>query len=180
MIVDEIIVTDDIKLCILCINDTQTIFDAIDQNRSFLRKWLPFVDASKTVKDTHAFVKSIVDDVERRQEVFTVWYCNRFAGLLGLKEIDYLNRKLEIGYWMIEQMCGKGIMIRSVEKLINFCFSELGMNRIQIKCGVGNIKSSAIPNSLGFSLEGVERDGEKHSSNYINLEVYSILKNEWI
>jgi len=180
MITDKIQVNQSITLKILRNGDASIIFEAMNNNRLFLRKWLPFVDATKTVSDTQAFVKSIVDDVERRQEVFTLWYNNEFAGLLGLKDIDYLNHKVEFGYWLIEKMCGKGIMSSAVEKLISFCYEELGMNRIQIKCAVGNDKSIAIPKRLGFTFEGIERAGEKHGNKYFDLEVYSLLKKEWI
>jgi ribosomal-protein-serine acetyltransferase len=180
MNITELIVNSEITLKILDLNDSKIIFDAIDQNRNHLRKWLPFVDMTRSENDTRSFVKSIVDDVERRQEVFTIWFKDDFCGLVGLKDIDYLNRKIEIGYWLIEKMTGKGIITQSVEKLIIFIFETLEMNRIQIKCGVGNQKSSSIPKRLGFILEGIERQGERHHFNFIDLEVYSLLKKEWL
>jgi len=179
MIINDISVNQTIILKVLALIDYQTIYYAIDQNRSHLRKWLPFVDFSKSSKDTLAFVKSVVDDVERRQEVFTIWVDGEFVGLIGLKDIDFLNRRVEIGYWLVERMTGKGIMSLCVEKMIEFVFDALEMNRIQIKCGVGNSKSSAIPKRIGFLLEGIERQGEKHPDKYIDLEVYSLLQKEW-
>ena len=179
MNITELIVDHNIVLKILDINDSQIIFDAIDTNRYHLRKWLPFIDATRTVNDTRAFVKSIVEDIERRQEVFTIWFNDSFCGLAGIKEIDFLNRKAEIGYWLVENATGKGIMIKSVDKVIQFVFDELEMNRIQIRCGVGNTKSSAIPKKLGFFFEGVERQGERFHTKYIDLEVYSMLKSEY-
>lgn len=180
MLVKNIVVDKNIVLKLLTLNDTERIFNAITTNRNHLRKWLPFVDATKDIKDTLAFVKSIVDDVERRQEIFIINFNDNFAGLLGLKDIDYLNRKVELGYWLVEEMTGKGIVRKSVEKIMHFCFNDLGFNRIQIKCGVGNIKSIAIPKSLGYTFEGIERQGEKHPSKYIDLEIYSFLKHESI
>jgi len=180
MNITELIVNSEITLKILDLNDSQIIFEAIDQNRSHLRKWLPFVDMTRSENDSRSFVKSIVDDVERRQEVFTIWFKDDFCGLIGLKDIDYLNRKIEIGYWLIEKMTGKGIISQSVEKIIIFIFETLEMNRIQIKCGVGNQKSSSIPKKLGFIFEGIERQGERHHFNFIDLEVYSLLKKEWL
>jgi len=179
MIVNELIVNSNIELKILTVDDSPIIYRAIDENRSHLRKWLPFVDHTKSEKDTLSFVKSIVDDVERRQEIFTIWYQNDFAGLLGMKEIDYLNRKVELGYWLIEKMTGKGIITLSVERIIVFTFEKMELNRIQIKCGVGNFLSSAVPKRLGFSLEGIEREGERHNNRFIDLEIYSLLRHEW-
>jgi ribosomal-protein-serine acetyltransferase len=180
MNITELRVNDEIILQILKLSDSQIIYEAMDQNRDHLRKWLPFVDMTRSENETLSFVKAIVDDVERRQEVFTIWYNNNFCGLVGLKDFDYLNRKVEIGYWLIEKMTGKGIITQSVEKLVTFIFEILEMNRVQIKCGVGNQKSSFIPKRLGFFLEGIERQGEKHYLKYIDLEVYSLLKCDWL
>lgn len=180
MDLQKIIVDKSIVLKPMELDDAQIIFDAIDQNRTFLRRWLPFVDATKTVQDSRAFVKSIVDDAEWRQEVFTIWHNDDFAGLIGLKDIDYLNYKLEIGYWLIEKMTGKGIMTRAVEQLVSFCFNNMNMNRICIRCALSNITSSKIPKRLGFSLEGIERNGERYGNKYFDLEIYSLLKKEWV
>jgi ribosomal-protein-serine acetyltransferase len=180
MNITELKVNDEIILNILKISDSQTIFEAIDQNRDHLRKWLPFVDMTRSENETRSFIKSIIDDVERRQEVFTIWHNNEFSGLIGLKDFDYLNRKVEIGYWLIEKMTGKGLITLSVEKLITFIFENLDLNRVQIKCGVGNHKSSSIPKRLGFLFEGIERQGERLHFKYIDLEIYSLLKSDWL
>lgn len=176
----KIIIDKSIVLKPMGLDDTQPIFDAINGNRAFLRRWLPFIDATKSVQDTRAFVKSIVDDAEWRQEVFTIRYNNEFAGLIGLKDIDYLNLKAEIGYWLIEIMTGKGIATKSVEKLVLFCFNKMQMNRICVKCAVNNTDSSNIPKRLGFTFEGLERASERYGTRYFDLEVYSILKCEWV
>ncbi len=70
-------------------------------------------------------------------------------------------------------------MTKSVNELCNFAFTKLQINRIQIKCAVGNTPSKNIPKRLGFKLEGVERDGELLTGNvFTDLEVYSKLKND--
>jgi ribosomal-protein-serine acetyltransferase len=138
------------------------------------------VQQTSTQGDTEAFIRSILNQPgERKDEVYVVWYERQLAGLVGLKDIDYLNLKTEIGYWLVENMTGKGVMTRSVKALIEFIFQVMKMNRIQIKCGVGNRKSSTIPKRLGFVFEGVERAGEKHQNKFIDLEVYSLLKKEY-
>jgi ribosomal-protein-serine acetyltransferase len=55
----------------------------------------------------------------------------------------------------------------------------MGMNRVQIKVGVKNKKSAAVPKRLNFTFEGIERDGEYLNGVYIDLEVYSVLKRDW-
>jgi ribosomal-protein-serine acetyltransferase len=131
--------------------------------------------------DTERFVRSILEKHSaNRDEVYVVWYKHDFAGLIGFKDIDRINDKIEIGYWLIEKMTGKGIATAATRKMINLAFRNMNMNRIQIRCGVGNDKSAAIPRRLGFSFEGIERSGERHNRTYIDLEVYSLLRKEWV
>jgi len=156
------------------------IFQAIDQNREFLSPWLPFVQDTLSQDDTESFIQAITKDSNAgRDEVFVIWYNNYFAGLVSFKDTDRLNMKTEIGYWQIKSMCGKGIMTRSVKKLCHYAFEQMNMNRIQIKCAIGNTSSTAIPKRLGFVYEGIERDGEKHQLGFLDLQVFSLLKNDF-
>jgi len=165
----------------LTLTHVEVIFNAINQNRKFLQKWLPFVDFTHKVNDTERFVRSILEKpTARRDEVFVIWYQHEFAGLIGFKDPDRINDKIELGYWLIEKMTGKGIASSAVNKLVDLAFRNMEMNRVQIRCGVGNQKSAAIPLRLGFSFEGIERCGERHNHTYIDLEVYSLLKKEWV
>lgn len=178
--IEKLTIDDYLFLERLSLSHVEVIFKAIDTNRIFLRKWLPFVDFTKKIMDTERFVRSILEKpITRRDEVYVIWHKFEFAGLIGFKDPDRVNDKIEIGYWLIEKMTGKGIATRAVNKMINLAFRNMEMNRVQIRCGVGNDKSSAIPRRLGFTFEGIERSGERHNHSYIDLEVYSLLKSEW-
>ncbi|MCL6220697.1 GNAT family N-acetyltransferase [Zunongwangia pacifica] len=160
--------------------DAEAIFNTIDSQREYLGKWLPFVAYTKTLTDTQTFVDAIVNAPETKFEyVFTIQKNGEFVGLIGFKDTDRLNQKTEIGYWLSEAHQKQGIMTRSVAKLCDFAFQELGLNRIQIKCAEGNISSSKIPQSLGFKLEGIEREGEILTGNvFTDLQIYSKLKSD--
>ncbi|MFH0999692.1 MAG: GNAT family N-acetyltransferase, partial [Bacteroidota bacterium] len=125
------------------------IFSAIDSNRSYLRKWLPFVDQTRKLADTEIFIKTaIAKPASERDDIYSIWYKGEFAGLIAYKDSDRINCKTEIGYWLIEKHQGKGIMTKATSKLVDFAFRNLNMNRVQIKVAVGNQKSSAIPKRL--------------------------------
>ena len=176
---NSLVVNEQIRLERIKYTHAFQVFQAIDQNREFLSPWLPFVQQTHSQEDTEAFIQSVLSDSTTKEEIYTIWYENNFAGLIGLKDTDHLNLKAEIGYWIVEGMVGKGVVTQSVEVLVDYAFSFMKMNRIQIKCGVGNRKSAAIPKRLGFQFEGIERGGEKHFNSFIDLEVYSLLKHEW-
>jgi ribosomal-protein-serine acetyltransferase len=178
---DYLHIDDDLHLERIKKTHAGYIFDIIQRDRNYLRRWLPFVDQTRSVKDTEKYINLILSSQQRNQNaVYTVWFRGNIAGLAGFKDIDQVNHKAEIGYWLAEQMQGKGIMTNTVRKMIDFGFRNLNMNRIQIKVAVGNHKSAAIPYRLGLFFEGIERNGEFHTDRYCDLEVFSILKTEWI
>lgn len=169
-------VTENIQLMPATVKDAEDIFKGIDENRDSLRTWLPFVDHSKAVEYTRAFLESMEHTGE---QTFLIRYDNKFAGIIGLKGIDEANRKTEIGYWLIPAMEGKGIITRSCQKLIEYAFEELKLNRILIQVAVGNRKSRMVPARLGFLEEGIERDGELLVSGFTDIIRYSLLKREY-
>ena len=154
------------------------IFNTIDREREYLREWLPFVDLTKGEEDTLGFVKETIDT---GQTVFTIHESNEFIGLIGFNNMDTVNQKAEIGYWISENKQGRGIITCAVKKLLEIAFRELSLNSIRIHASTSNTKSSNIPKKLGFSLEGIMRDGEMLVDNkFTDLAIYSILKKEFI
>ena len=82
-------------------------------------------------------------------------------------------RSVEIGYWLREEQQGKGIMAAAVRTLCDLAFGEMGMRRVEIRCGTGNLPSNRIPQRLGFLRSHVEAQGEQLSDGeWIDLNVY--------
>jgi len=158
--------------------DADAIFETINSQRTYLEKWLPFVMFTKKVTDTEAFIKTVIEAPEECFEyVFTIREDARFVGLISFKETDRINGVTEIGYWLSENDQKKGIVSRSVIKLCDFAFDTLQLNKVLIKCAVGNFGSINIPKKLGFTFEGIEPDGEMLSDgNCVDLEVYCMKK----
>ncbi|QIA09839.1 GNAT family N-acetyltransferase [Draconibacterium halophilum] len=175
---EHIRVNHKIRLELINLSMADIVFQTIDHDREFLKKWLPFVNYTSKVADTKAFIESITRKDDKSDLVYTIWYNEEFAGLIGFKDTDWVNRKTELGYWLAEKMQGKGIVTACVEKLIRFAFQKQKMNRVQIKVAEKNLQSEKIPMKLGFVYEGTERQGEHHSKGYVNLRIYSKLKHE--
>ena len=56
---------------------------------------------------------------------------------------------------------------------------ELQFNRVEIRCATENTRSSAIPDRLRFTLEGVLRQVQLLHDRYVDLVVYSMLVEQW-
>lgn len=162
-------------------SDAIDIFSTIDRQREYLGRWLPFVETTKTVKDSEKFVNSIINTCEEEFElVFTIQSnVHGFIGLIGFHYTDRDNHKTEIGYWISEPFQKKGITTMAFKRLCRYAFEDLNINRIQVRCAIGNEASRRIPIKLGFSLEGIERQGEwNNGDSYRDLELYSLVRSD--
>ena len=71
-------------------------------------------------------------------------------------------------------------MTKCVQALLDYIFNYLKLHRVEIRCGIENDKSRAIPKRLGFKEEGIIRDGEYLYNHYHDLVVYGIISHEWV
>ncbi|OCA84384.1 alanine acetyltransferase [Bacillus sp. FJAT-27225] len=174
-------VDQEIELQLFLPHDGKELFNLVDRNRHHLREWLPWVDdmASHYQYETiiPMWLKQFADNNGFNAGIR---YRGQLVGCIGMHYIDWRNRHTSVGYYLAEQVQGKGIMTRSVNALLNYAFYTLGLNRVEIRCGEHNLKSRAIPERLGFTLEGKIRDGELLHGGFHDLFVYGILARDWI
>jgi ribosomal-protein-serine acetyltransferase len=170
----------DIRLGIMDEVHAQELFRLVDSNRIHLRQWLPWLDSQKNTADSLQFIR-VTRDQFRNKESMTmgVWYQDSLCGVIGYHRIDWMNRSSMIGYWISSDRQGKGIMTEACRELVDYGFSRLGLHRVEIRCAIGNQRSRAIPERLGFVNEGIARQGEWLYDRYVDLVVYSMLAPEW-
>ncbi|MFJ1261177.1 GNAT family N-acetyltransferase [Capnocytophaga canis] len=178
----KLIINEKLYLELVQLSDAEIIFSTIDTQRKYLGEWLPFVSFIKNVADEENFIKSALETMEQTKEyIFCIRKEGEFVGLISFIKTDKLNQKTEIGYWISETYQKQGIATQATKRMCEFAFKDLGMNRVQIRCAVGNLPSKNIPKRLGFTFEGVERQGERVSENvFRDLEIYSKLKEEFL
>ncbi len=173
-------VNQEIALSLLNDVDSDELFRLVDSDRARLRQWLPWVDYEESPEDSLDFIQR----AQRQYEVHEgfqlgIRYQGQIAGVVGYHTINWPNRHVEIGYWLGGSFEGKGIMTRACSALLTYAFDELMLNRVEIQCAVGNTRSRAIPRRLGFTLEGIRRKSEWLYDRFFDLELYSILAEEW-
>lgn len=170
-------ITENIKLKSASLDSVPDIFNTLNAERDYLRTWLPFVDKTLKEEDTLAFIQQALS---QENTPFCIYYRNKFAGLVGFNNMDTINKKIEIGYWLSPHYEGKGIITMSVKELLMYAFTELDMNKVLIKAGTENHKSRKVAQRLDFTLEGIEREGELLvDGQFTDLALYGILKKEF-
>lgn len=155
-------------------------FSLINANRVYLKEWLPWVDDMQTVEHFKTYIANCKELYKKGIDLgCVIIYNTTIAGRIGIHHINQQNKIGAIGYWLSENFSGKGIITRSCEAIIKYGFEVLNLNRIEIKCGTGNYKSKAVAERLNFREEGVLRQAELVNDKYIDLYLFSLLKEEW-
>ena len=158
-------------------SDAPQIFDAFSTQGNYLRQWLPIAADFNTLDDVCDYIENC--DCEGIDS-YSIVYNEQFAGHIAIKHVSYLCHIAELGYWLTKPLQGRGIMTRSIQAFVSQVLTKTAVNRLVIKCAVGNERSQQIPIRLNFKLEGIERDGEMSADGHYNdLEVFSLLKSEY-
>ena len=173
-------IDDELGLRTLCEDDAETLFRVVDGNRAHLREWLPWLDANTTSKDSLAFIQaSFRQEVDNQGCTCAVEFDGRLVGVAGYLPIRWNNKSVEIGYWLAREAVGHGIMTKCCRVLVSHAFTGYGLNRVQIPAAVGNRRSRAIPERLGFQMEGIIRDAEWLYDHFVDHAMYSMLQRDW-
>lgn len=175
-----IIVDENIKLEITSEKFATQLFDVINNNRAHLSEFLPWVENMQTVDDFRLYLQNCERLYEEKKEVsFIILLNENPVGRIGLHYLNLQNKTGAIGYWLGKNAEGKGIITKSCIQLINYGFQKLDLNRIEIKAGVKNFRSQAIPEKLNFKKEGILRQAEFLNNEFTDLFIYSMLEDEW-
>ena len=154
-------VKDNLLMRNLTTDNASEVYTVIDNNRSYLRKWLPWVDET----DSSTVVENVINKWKKQNEessdiVSGIFMNGKYIGNIGLHDINTDNKTGIIGYWLAEVFQGSGVMTDCVRSLVKYAFEILELNTISIHCAFDNCKSRAVPERLGFKETGILKNGE--------------------
>ena len=159
-------------------DDADTLFALVEANRDRLEPWMPWAPVTRSPDDVRRFIERSLAS-EHDLEGNGIWVDGMVAGATGMS-VNTLNDSGSIGYWIGREHEGKGIVTRGARRFVEVGFEELGLHRISISAAVGNARSRAVAERLGFRQEAILRGADKTSSGYLDMVVYAMLRDEWL
>ena len=101
-------------------------------------------------------------------------------GSAGVFYIDAKVRSCEFGYDLDPAYWGRGLMIEACRAILDFVFTQMGMNRVAALLMPRNLRSRAVVERLGFTQEGVMREhGVDERGELVDDVLFSLLRREW-
>jgi [ribosomal protein S5]-alanine N-acetyltransferase len=88
----------------------------------------------------------------------------KFVGTISVKNIDLVNKKADLGYWIGEQYWGRGIATECLKLIIDYAFSaELGLKQLCAYVFPENKASIRVLEKNGMNKIGVVNEYHKLS-----------------
>ncbi|MEO6050410.1 MAG: GNAT family protein [Pyrinomonadaceae bacterium] len=152
----------------------------VRENLERLKPWMPWAVDEYSVESANEFISRSLKSFANDGRLETViLFDGKIIGSLGFHDLDQVNRSAHVGYWISETYERRGIVTRCCRALIDYLFNSMKLNRVQINCNVENLRSRAVPESLGFKLEGTHRQVELLNDRFRDWAVYALLREEW-
>jgi [ribosomal protein S5]-alanine N-acetyltransferase len=86
---------------------------------------------------------------------FVITYDGSFAGQVNVSNVVHgVLRSASIGYWIDARWAGRGIVPTAVALVIDHCFTQVGLHRIEINIRPENEASLRVVSKLGLRREG--------------------------
>ncbi|WP_162795455.1 GNAT family N-acetyltransferase [Nonomuraea lactucae] len=95
----------------------------------------------------------------------------RFAVNLDLRDVDWINRTVEVGYMTAPWARGNGYAGEAVLAVARWLFGTLAFQRLLLRAAVSNTASQRVAEKAGFTREGVARNALRGE----DLVVYSLV-----
>jgi len=169
---------DDAHLRLYSERDVDELQGLIEANREHLAPWMPWWQ--DRAHDTLAWIREARRAVADDSGLVTAIVAGgRVAGTAGSHVVAAEHGKAILGYWIGAEFQGRGLVTRAVAAHVDHAFAEWGLRRLEIHAAVGNARSRAVAERLGFTCEGVLRDAHVVGDEVQDIALYALLAREW-
>ena len=121
----------------------------------FINQYLDRAKAN-TLDDARNFISTITNNIARNESI--LWVVTpkdeaRFLGTICLFQISREEAKAEIGYELLPENHGKGIMQEVIPEVIRFALEEMRLLSVEAELSPRNVKSVRLLEKNGFRIK---------------------------
>ena len=96
-------------------------------------------------------------------------------GIIGHYRIQLENYRAEIGYMILPEFNGQGIVTEAVKEVVKYGFDIMKLHSIEAVIDPDNIASAKVLEKNGFVKEAHFKENEFHEGHFYDSVIYSIL-----
>jgi ribosomal-protein-serine acetyltransferase len=138
-------------------DDVLPVWDAALESVSEAFPFMPWCRPDLTVEEQRIWIGAQVIAFEAGTafEFAIVSDDGRYLGGCGLNQIDGVNRRANLGYWVRSSSTGRGVATNAVRQLIAWAFSHTDLVRLEVVVSTQNAVSLRVAEKVGAVREGI-------------------------
>ncbi len=160
MLPDFQIITQRLQLRLLNLDETAEFSNCIRTSKS-LHTWIDWCSEQFTEHDAEHFIQANrLNWVKGEAYGFSIFDKQRgkLVGMVAINEFYHVFNMASLGYWIADEEQHKGYGKEALNALIEFCFSQLELTRLEIVCDPENIPSQKLALACGALKEHIARN----------------------
>ncbi len=151
----------------------------IQKNFHHLQEYLPAVAAMTSLTEVQEHINASIEKKFKGELLdWHIFADGVLCGSVRVNRIERADRKASLAYFLDANYQGRGIVTRSGRAVIEVCFKELELNRLELRCVTTNASSVAVAERLGFTREGVLRQDEFLNGQFVDHYLYALLRQD--
>lgn len=139
--------------------DARPLRALLKNNRSWLRQWEATIPGYSEFPPVGDIIRSLLRLAKQNQAApFIIEHDGEVVGQVTVSGLSFGSLSSgSIGYWISQDRAGKGITPTAVALVADWCFTGLGIHRVEICIRPENVSSLRIVRKLGMRYEGLRR-----------------------
>lgn len=177
MLPDFQIITQRLQLRLLRVEEAPQFSQCVRQSPS-LHQWIDWCHPHFSTKDAEQFILATrLNWVKADSYGFAVFnkQHNELVGMVAINEFYHVFNMASLGYWIADEAQHQGYGKEAMEALIEFCFSELELTRLEIVCDIDNLPSQNLALACGALKENIARNRFVFNGQPKNGIVFSLI-----
>lgn len=152
----------------------------MDRARGNTDPWIPWATRSTDLESAKATLQGFADrQAADNRRIHGIWLDGTLVGGVMFVAFDAQGGNCEIGVWLEPAGEGRGLVTAAVRHLVDYAFRVRGLHRVEWYCDADNVRSRAVAQRIGMSLDGRLREYTLHNGVRRDYEVWSLLVHEW-
>jgi ribosomal-protein-serine acetyltransferase len=159
-------------------SDGPELWLSVSGSRSFLQRWLPWVQFHVDPASSTRFAEACSNDWDQGRAlrfVIRERAHRTLVGVVGLESCIHLHRSCELGYWLRREATHRGLMTEASLAAMDFAFRQMGAHRLRIAAATDNHPSLSVIARLGFRFEGIARQAEWCDGRWLDHALFALL-----
>jgi ribosomal-protein-alanine N-acetyltransferase len=135
---------------------------------------------AKTLEDAMEHIALINSKIESNEGVnwaITIKNEPKLIGIIGHFRIKPEDYRAEIGYMLLPEYHGKGIITEAIKEVVKYGFQVMKLHSIEAIIDPENLASEKVLQKNGFVKEAHFKENEYYDGRFLDTIIYSILDN---